>query len=446
MDSVPDPGMPLMGQLLFLLILIAVNGFFAAAEMSLISANHIKIQALDTNGNKRAKKLLLLMGEPNKFLSVIQLSITLAGFLASAFVALSVTEQFGDFISLLGIPYGRQIALVLITLILAYIMLVFGELYPKRFAMNHAEKVALSVVNPIILVSVLLKPLVFLISKSVDLLLIITKQHRGNNPGEFSEDEVMNMLEVGQSSGELKEEGKKMINAIFAFDDKLAYEIMTPRTDVFSIDINDDIDDYLEELLEMRYSRIPVYKDDTDNIIGILYLKDIMQQGLYSDISKVDIAALIKKPFFVPETKNIDSLLLELKTSKNHMAILIDEYGGFSGIVTMEDIIEEIVGEIEDEYDLPAYGIEILGEGVYLVDGSIDLDDLNDEIGTSLTSEDSETLGGFLLELLGEIPEADTRGIEIETDTILFKIVAIKDRRVEKVRLEIKPMYCGLKE
>ncbi len=445
MDSVPDPGMPLAGQLLLLIVLIMLNGFFAAAEIALISANGVKIQALEANGNKKASKLLLLMEDPNKFLSVIQVSITLAGFLASASAAINVSEEFGTYIHMLGIPYGTQIAVVLVTFVLAYIMLVFGELFPKRFAMNHSEKVAIAVVNPIILVSIIAKPFVFLISKSVDLLLIITRQNRGKCPDEFSEDEVMSMLEMGQSTGELKEEGKKMINAIFAFDDKLAYEIMTPRTDVFSIDINDDISLYMEELLEMRYSRIPVYRDDTDNIVGILYLKDIMQQGLYSDINKVDIGPLLKKPLFVPETKNIDSLLLELKSSKNHMAILIDEYGGFSGLVTMEDIIEEIVGEIEDEYDLPAFGIEVLGEGVYLVDGSIDLDDLNDEIGTDLQSEDSETLGGYLLELLGEIPEADTRGIEIETDTIMFKIVAIKDRRVEKVRLELKPMACGLK-
>lgn len=445
MDSVPDPGMPLAGQLLLLVVLIMINGFFAAAEMALISANGVKIQALEANGNKKAKKLLLLMDDPNKFLSVIQVSITLAGFLASASAAINISEEFGTYIYMLGIPYGTQIAVVLVTFLLAYIMLVFGELFPKRFAMNHSEKVAIAVVNPIILVSIIAKPFVFLISKSVDLLLIITRQNRGKCPDEFSEDEVMSMLEMGQSSGELKEEGKKMINAIFAFDDKLAYEIMTPRTDVFSIDINDDISQYMEELLEMRYSRIPVYRDETDNIVGILYLKDIMQQGLYSDINKVDIGPLLKKPLFVPETKNIDSLLLELKSSKNHMAILIDEYGGFSGLVTMEDIIEEIVGEIEDEYDLPAFGIEVLGEDVYLVDGSIDLDDLNDEIGTNLASEDSETLGGFLLELLGEIPEADTRGIEIETETIMFKIVAIKDRRVEKVRLELKPMSCGLK-
>lgn len=444
MDSLPDPATPLGAQLLLLFVLIFINGFFAAAEISFISANSLKIQALEAGGNKTAKKLLHLMEDPNKFLSVIQVSITLAGFLASASAAINISKEFGQYIELLGIPYGTTIAVVIITFLLSYLMLVFGELYPKRFAMNHSEKVALFVVNPIIVVSIIAKPFVFLISKSVDLLLIITRQNRGNSPEEFSEDEIMNMLEVGQNSGELKEEGKKMINAIFAFDDKLAEEIMTPRTDVFSIDINENSENYLEELLEMRYSRIPVYRDDTDNIIGILYLKDIMQQGLFSDISKVDIKPLLKKPLFVPETKNIDSLLLELKSSKNHMAILIDEYGGFSGIVTMEDIIEEIVGEIEDEYDLPAFGIEVLGEGVYLVDGSIDLDDLNDEIGTDLYSDDSETLGGFLLELLGEIPEKDTIGIDIETETIFFRIVAIKDRRVEKVRLELKPMDCGL--
>jgi putative hemolysin len=252
------------------------------------------------------------------------------------------------------------------------------------------------------------------------------------------------MLEVGQSSGELKEEGKRMINAIFAFDDKLAYEIMTPRTDVFSIDIDEDLNNYLDELVEMRYSRIPVYQEDTDNIIGILYIKDLMQQALFCDLESVDVKALLRDPFFVPETKNIDSLLVDLKSSKNHMAILIDEYGGFSGIVTMEDIIEEIVGEIEDEYDLPGKGVEVLGEGIFLVDGSVDLDDLNEQIGTQLYSEDCETLGGYLLTQLGEIPEDDTRGIEVESEDLRMTIVAIKDRRIEKVRLELKTSESGL--
>ncbi|MFA7661501.1 MAG: hemolysin family protein, partial [Anaerovoracaceae bacterium] len=388
MDPGPDPGTTLASALVLLVALIIINGFFAAAEMALVSANRTKIQVLEASGNKKATRLLALLEEPTKFLSVIQVAITLAGFLASASAALVMAEDVGQWLSAWGIPYATQVAVVIVTLILSYVMLVLGELYPKRVALNHPEKIALWCLHPILGIAILGKPFVWFISKSVDFMLFITGQRRGANPEEFSEDEVMSMLEVGQSSGELKEEGKRMINAIFAFDDKLAYEIMTPRTDVFSIDIDEDLNNYLDELVEMRYSRIPVYQEDTDNIIGILYIKDLMQQALFCDLESVDVKALLRDPFFVPETKNIDSLLVDLKSSKNHMAILIDEYGGFSGIVTMEDIIEEIVGEIEDEYDLPGKGVEVLGDGIFLVDGSVDLDDLNEQIGTQLYSED----------------------------------------------------------
>jgi putative hemolysin len=444
MDPGPDPGTTLASALVLLVALIIINGFFAAAEMALVSANRTRIQVLEASGNKKATRLLALLEEPTKFLSVIQVAITLAGFLASASAALVMAEDVGQWLSAWGIPYATQVAVVIVTLLLSYVMLVLGELYPKRLALNHPEKIALWCLHPILGIAILGKPFVWFISKSVDFMLFITGQRRGANPEEFSEDEVMSMLEVGQSSGELKEEGKRMINAIFAFDDKLAYEIMTPRTDVFSIDIDEDLNNYLDELVEMRYSRIPVYQEDTDNIIGILYIKDLMQQALFCDLESVDVKALLRDPFFVPETKNIDSLLVDLKSSKNHMAILIDEYGGFSGIVTMEDIIEEIVGEIEDEYDLPGKGVEVLGEGIFLVDGSVDLDDLNEQIGTQLYSEDCETLGGYLLTQLGEIPEDDTRGIEVESEDLRMTIVAIKDRRIEKVRLELKTSESGL--
>jgi putative hemolysin len=444
MDPGPDPGTTLASALVLLVALIIINGFFAAAEMALVSANRTRIQVLEASGNKKATRLLALLEEPTKFLSVIQVAITLAGFLASASAALVMAEDVGQWLSAWGIPYATQVAVVIVTLLLSYVMLVLGELYPKRLALNHPEKIALWCLHPILGIAILGKPFVWFISKSVDFMLFITGQRRGANPEEFSEDEVMSMLEVGQSSGELKEEGKRMINAIFAFDDKLAYEIMTPRTDVFSIDIDEDLNNYLDELVEMRYSRIPVYQEDTDNIIGILYIKDLMQQALFCDLESVDVKALLRDPFFVPETKNIDSLLVDLKSSKNHMAILIDEYGGFSGIVTMEDIIEEIVGEIEDEYDLPGKGVEVLGEGIFLVDGSVDLDDLNEQIGTQLYSEDCETLGGYLLTQLGEIPEDDTRGIEVESNDLRMTIVAIKDRRIEKVRLELKTSESGL--
>ena len=231
-----------------------------------------------------------------------------------------------------------------------------------------------------------------------------------------------------------------MINAIFDFDDKLAYEIMTPRTDVFLIDINDEADEYLDELMELRYSRIPVYEDDLDNIIGILHIKDYFIKARESGYENVDLRSILRKPYFVPETKNIDSLFFDLQKSKNNIAILIDEYGGFSGIVTTEDIIEEIVGEIEDEFDEEEPEIEQIDENTYLLSGFAYLDDINEEIGTDLESDNSETIGGFLIDILGEIPDEDEAQQRIvEYENYVFKILSVKERRIEKVELFILP-------
>ena len=202
----------------------------------------------------------------------------------------------------------------------------------------------------------------------------------------------MSILESGQQSGAIKEEGKKMINSIFQFDDELAYEIMTPRTDVFLIDINDSTDEYLDELMELRYSRIPVCEDDTDNIIGILHIKDYLIKARETGFDKVDIRSILRQPYFVPETKNIDALFFELQIEKQHIAILIDEYGGFSGIVTMEDIVEEIVGDIEDEYDEQGHVINKVDDNNYYLDGNVYLSDLSEEININLESENSETI------------------------------------------------------
>lgn len=253
------------------------------------------------------------------------------------------------------------------------------------------------------------------------------------------EEEVMSMLEAGQESGILKEEGKKMINSIFAFDDKLAYEIMTPRTDVFVIDIDDPPEEYLNDLMTMRYSRIPVCKGETDNIIGILHIKDYLIQAWEKGFDGVDIASIIRKAYFVPETKNIDSLLYEMQRTKQQIAILIDEYGGFSGIVTMEDIIEQVVGDIDDEYDEEEEIIDKVDDNIYLVDGDVDLDDLDEELGIDLVSETSETIGGFIIDILGEIPDEKDVGRIIEFENYQFKIMAIQDRRIERVKVYIMP-------
>ena len=440
MPQGPDPSTPITVQIIFLLVLILINAYFAAAEMAIVSANKNKIKVIAQDGNKKANLLLGLIDEPNKFLSTIQVVITLAGFLASASAAVGLSDEVGAWLAAYGIPYAGKVAVVVVTLILSYVTLVLGELYPKRIAMLHSEKIALLVVRPIVVISKLSKPFVWFLSVSVNVVLKLTRQRTDVEDEEFSEDEVMSMLEAGTETGVLKEEGKKMINAIFDFDDKLAYEIMTPRTDVFMIDINDPIDEYIEELMELRYSRIPVYEDDLDDIIGILNIKDYLKMTRNKGYEDIDLRGILRDAYFVPETKNTDSLFFDLQRTKNSMAMLIDEYGGFSGIVTMEDIIEEIVGDIEDEYDEEETDIEKIADDKYMLCGFAYLDDIAEEVGIVLESENSETIGGFLIDILGEIPDEDEKETRIiEYKNYQFKILSVKERRIETIELTILP-------
>lgn len=434
----PDPSRPLAVEFVLLFILILINAFFALAEMALDSVNKNRIRALAQDGSKKAVVLQRMLDEPNRFLPAIQIAITLAGFLASASASVAMSDDLGAWITdLFGISHGKEIAIVVITIVLSYVTLVLGVLYPKRLAAQHAEPIALAAARPINFISTLCKPFVWFLSASVNLLLRITRQ-QVEYEEEFSEEEVMSMLEVGQEAGALKEEGKKMINSIFEFDDKLAYEVMTPRTDVFLIDVNDPPEEYLDELMEMTYSRIPVYEDDTDNIIGILHIKDYLIKARTEGFDNVDIRSILRKPYFVPETKNIDSLFMDLQSTKNHIAILIDEYGGFSGIVTLEDIIEEVMGDIDDEYDEQELEIEKIGDDVYLIDGFVSLHDINEELGLELSSDNSETLGGLLIDIMGEIPD-DNEHVDrdIALENCVCRILSVKERRVEKVQLTI---------
>lgn len=437
-----DPGSPLAVQFILLFVLILINAFFAAAEMAVVSVNKNKIKVLAQEGNKRAAAVQKLLENPNVFLSTIQIAITLAGFLASASAAVGLSEGLGKVLVNIGIgeSIAKEVAVVIVTIILSYVTLVLGELYPKRIALQHSEGVAMLVVRPINAIAFISKPFVWFLSASVNVVLRLTGQKVDLDDEEFSEDEVMSMLDVGRESGVLKEEGQKMINSIFAFDDKLAYEIMTPRTNVFSIDINDPMEEYIDELMELRYSRIPVYDDDSDKIIGILNIKDYLIKARAEGFDNVDIGTIIRKPYFVPETKNIDALFFELQKMRQQIAILIDEYGGFSGIVTMEDIVEEVMGDIDDEYDEEEPEIERIDDHTFLVDGSMDLDDLNDELGTELESENSETIGGFIIDILGEIPDENEDGERIvEYENYVFRIESVKDRRIERVKLYIMP-------
>lgn len=438
----PDPGSDMTIQFILIAVLILINAFFAMTEMAVVSVNKNKMKVIAQDGNKKAEAVLKLLENPNRFLSTIQVVITLAGFLNSAAAAVGISDDIGIFLQEhLGISkvFATDIAVVAVTILLSYITLVLGELYPKRIAMQHPEKIAMLAVRPINFVGAIAKPFVWFLSISVNILLRLTRQKVNIDNDEFSEDEVKSMLEAGQESGVLKEEGRKMINSIFEFDDKLAYEIMTPRTDVFAIDINDPMDEYIDELMELRYSRIPVYDDDNDNIIGILNIKDYLIKARDAGFDNVDISNILRKAYFVPETKNIDSLFFEMQKLKQHIAVLIDEYGGFSGIVTMEDIIEEVMGEIDDEYDEESVEIEKIDENTYRLEGFAELNHINDQLGTNFDSEDSETIGGFLVDIMGEIPEEDEHERVVEYENYVFKIESVKERRIESVKMYIMP-------
>ena len=432
----PEP-MSLVSQFILILVLTLLNAFFASAEMAIVSVNRNRIKMLADDGNKKASLLVDLLEEPNKFLSTIQVGITLAGFFSSASAATGISEVIGASLSQLGIPYAQSISLVVITIILSYFTLVFGELVPKRIALQKSEQMAMLSVRPIVFVSKFAKPFVKLLSLSTNLLLRVIGMSDTDLEEKVSREEIKSLVDAGEEYGVINQIEKEMINSIFDFDDKLAKEVMTPRTEVYMI--NSKLPLSIEELLEENYSRIPVYEGDMDNIIGILYLKDFLHEAYQVGFENVDIKKLLHRPYFVPECKNIDQLFKELQKSKNHLAVLIDEYGGFSGIVTIEDLIEEVMGDINYEYDDDDPVIRKIDNDTYIVNGLISIKELNDKLQLNLDeeTEDYDTLGGFLINQIDYIP-SETEECMVEYENLVFKIECVKDKRIEMVKIHIQ--------
>lgn len=432
----PEP-MSLVSQFILILVLTLLNAFFASAEMAIVSVNRNRIKMLADDGNKKASLLVDLLEEPNKFLSTIQVGITLAGFFSSASAATGISEVIGASLSQLGIPYAQSISLVVITIILSYFTLVFGELVPKRIALQKSEQMAMLSVRPIVFVSKFAKPFVKLLSLSTNLLLRVIGMSDTDLEEKVSREEIKSLVDAGEEYGVINQIEKEMINSIFDFDDKLAKEVMTPRTEVYMI--NSKLPLSIEELLEENYSRIPVYEGDMDNIIGILYLKDFLHEAYQVGFENVGIKKLLHRPYFVPECKNIDQLFKELQKSKNHLAVLIDEYGGFSGIVTIEDLIEEVMGDINDEYDDDDPVIRKIDNDTYIVNGLISIKELNDKLQLNLDeeTEDYDTLGGFLINQIDYIP-SETEECMVEYENLVFKIECVKDKRIEMVKIHIQ--------
>jgi putative hemolysin len=436
MDDDPDANRIGL-QIMVLVALTLVNAYFACAEMAMVSVNKSKIRKLADDGRKSAKLLLKFLEEPTKFLSTIQVAITLAGFFSSASAATGLSKPLGQWLNEMGVSYSDKISFVAITLILSYFTLVFGELVPKRIALQKPEAISLFCVKSIDIISRLASPFIKLLTFSTNLVTKPFGLKEGNTEEMLSREELKLLVKEGQASGVLNRKEKEMIDSIMEFDDKMAKEIMTPKVNIFSIDISQPIDEYINELLEAKYSRIPVYDEDIDNIIGILFIKDFLRDAIKHGPENVDLLSILCKPYFVPDSKFIRDLFRELQQSKKQIAVLINEYGGFAGIVTMEDLVEEVMGEIEDEYDPGEPKIVQIDPNTYMIDGLVSIGDLNNKLDLSLYSEYYDTISGYLIDHIGSIPkEEDNRTIEIEN--LVFKLESVKHKRIEKVKLYIE--------
>jgi len=392
-----------------------------------------KLKILIEDGNKKAILLDNLLKEPSKFLSTIQVGITLASFFASASAATGLSQFLSEALKPLKIPYSSQISMILITFILSYVTLVFGELIPKRIALRNSENIALSSVGVIVFISTIFSPFVKFLTFSTNLVLTILRMREDNIEEKVSKEELRSLVEVGKEHGVINETEQEMIENIIEFDEKIAREIMIPRTKVFLIDKNISIHELFENKEIEKYSRIPVYENEADNIIGILMVKDLMIEAYKKGFDNIKISDLVQEAYFVPETKNVNELFNEMQLEKKHITILIDEYGGFSGIVTLEDLIEEVMGNIDDEFDDEDLSIHQISKNKYLVNGDVSLYNLNDNFHFELESKYYDTLSGILIENLGYIPE-DNENIEpITINGVIFKPQRVRNKKIEKV-------------
>ena len=430
----PDDSLPLYFYIILIVIIMVLNALVVASKRALdnIDRNMIKDLLEDKPEDRRLNAVTAFLSKPSKYHyadhAAQTINVLVCFFLLNTVIRIIYIKGGPDHVIVIPAIY---ICFFLLYSALAYIL-------PKKLGAQTSESTGMGLIGFQRFVYYVTFPLVFISKGIADILLKISGKRTDVDDSNFSEDKVMSMLDRGQETGEIKEEGRKMIDSIFEFDDLLAYEIMTPRTDVFMIDLKDDRDEYFDEMMELTHSRIPVYDGDPDNIVGILHIKDYLYNGAKKGFDNINLKRLLRPAYFVPETKNIDSLFRELQNQKHHLAILIDEYGGFSGIVSVEDIIEQIVGDIDDEFDEEDRVVERVDDNTFIVDGNVYLDDLEEETGVELESETSETIGGFIIDHMGEIPKARVKYDPIVYGDYEFTILKVKDRRIEKVRIAVR--------
>ncbi|PZF90564.1 HlyC/CorC family transporter [Listeria ivanovii] len=430
----PDPeSQQIILQLILIVVLTLLNAFFASAEMALVSLNKNRVKSQAATGDKKAILLAKLVDDPSKFLATIQVGITLAGFFSSASAATSIATRLEPVFG--GSSFAKELSIIVVTIVLSYITLVFGELYPKRLALQKSEKIARVSVRPIMAVGVLLRPFVKFLSFSTDILVKITRMEKNTDNEKMTREEMQLLIETGRRDGVIEVEELQMLRGVFEMDNKYAREVMVPRTDAFMVDAETESEALCDALLSENFSRVPVYTNDQDSVLGILHMKDFFAEARKSGFENIDVKSLVKEAYFAQETMFIDDLLKNMQRTRNQMAILMDEYGGVAGIVTVEDLLEEIVGEIDDENDVFSDEVKKIDDSTFIVEGRMTLDDFNKMFHVELPSRGVDTVAGFVLTLTGTIPEEDDK-VVVEYGSFRFTVEEMNDARLVSVRVE----------
>ena len=425
----------LLLQFVLLVVLTFLNAFFSATEMAMVSLNRARVEQKAEEGDKRYGRLLKVLENPNHFLSTIQVGITLITILSGAKLADTLGQVIASWMGSGETAYA--IASFLSLAFLTYISIVFGELYPKRIALNLKDALAIRSVPIIIGLGKIVSPFVWLLSASTNLLSRLTPMTFDDADEKMTRDEIEYMLTKSEET--LDADEIEMLQGIFSLDELMAREVMVPRTDAFMVDIQDDSQTIIQSILKQNFSRIPVYDGDKDNVIGLIHTKRLLNAAYADGFENIVWKKILQDPLFVPETIFVDDLLKELRNTQRQMAILLDEYGGMAGLVTLEDLLEEIVGEIDDETDRAEIEVHQIGEDTYIAQGTMNLNDFNDYFGVELESDDVDTIAGYYLTGVGTIPTTEKISYELvsQNKQIVLTNDKVKNGRVTKVKVQI---------
>jgi len=419
-------------EIVLLLVLMSINALLAMARSALVNVRKARLRQLVEEGVGSARTAERLAEDASRLLATTQLGMMLTSFFAGGVVAVVSAPPLADALQPWLGEASYPVAFVLVVLLAAIIMLIFAELVPETIAVQYSERVALWLAPPLAVISVVAMPMVHLM---VWLSNVISRLFGAEPRGDMAfvtEEEIKTLVDAGEEEGVIQEEEKEMIYSIFELGDTLVREVMVPRIDVVALDVRTPMLEALDTIMEAGHSRIPVYEETVDNVQGVLYAKDLLPY-LREGRTDVPLNSILRQAYFIPETKNASDLLPDLQQRRVHMAVVVDEYGGVAGLVTIEDLLEEIVGEIQDEYDTEEPFVEFISENEYVFDARVDLDDLNRLMDVALPTEDSDTLGGFIYAELGKVPAV---GDQVVFDDMGFTVESVAGRRIKKVRVE----------